>query len=459
MEKLGSKSKSRSFSRLLVFFLILNLSFSVAAQTEKNGQNFSEKNSHLQFVPEENQNFFVNEELDFVLHIPEFSPNQIEIDIPPFPSDVQFKMLRKTEDYKTKGTRIDLWFSFTQEGYYNFDDISVFVKTDGKTEKKSVDFPAVTIKKDISKERPQIVLVFEDGTIISNTSEANTSIKQKGKAADFSVNVQFARKIFSFDYEIPKNSILKLTNEYDYKKQNFQDKSEYDYPVSEDLIPLAEFSLFGGQISLQQLPDFSVQVENYNGEKEEIKFANHFIEYLKAEKNENSDDIKQKNAKKSDENIFGDAFSVDEEKFDTEKEGEPHSEKLTYEECKKKAQKIGLKRVLQLIVIFICVGIFAVIVIFVILGKMQKMKWKITECAFVLVAAFFVLLVVFTKNKIGVFTGGKLYAIPDKNTVNQTECDAGSTVKILEQTEKWFYVQSPDNTGWCEKEKVICSGK
>lgn len=466
MEKFGNKPNSKSRDRLLSVFFIINLATTLAAQNRLENNFYdlqkpneiakiSEKSDFsfeaIKFTAAENQNFFVNEDLNFYLHFPSANPSQIELKSYKLPQNAQFKMLRKTENHENGGTKIDLWLNFKTEGVFEIEDFVFSMKNRDENLEIRAKIPKIAIKKDISKESPKIVIVFENGNSIyydndgeffaqSQFQEEKTPIFQieEGEKLNFTVCAQFSKKILSFDYEIPKNAIFKQTEFFDYKNRaEFSD----DF-FSEELLPLGRFELTGLTGGIEEFPAFFLQTENFRGENEEIKFSGFFIEFLKSGKSE----------KIAEKNIYGEAFAQINE---AENRIEVEKKELTYEECEKLAQKLKNNRVKKLILIFFPIFAFFAAAFLLVLKKIQTKK----TVAAVFVALFASLAVVFfvsiSKNNEGIFTGGKVYGIPDENSGAQTEYPAGEKIKLLEKTENWIFIKIEENFGWCKKENAI----
>ena len=58
------------------------------------------------------------------------------------------------------------------------------------------------------------------------------------------------------------------------------------------------------------------------------------------------------------------------------------------------------------------------------------------------------------KNK-AIFTNGYLYSIPDENAVKTETIQPGTQVKIVEKTNRWYYIQTETAKGWCLKNQLI----
>lgn len=460
MEKFRNKSNSRPCNRLLTaFFINLFFLITLAAQNQHKN-NFSDlytageisekKDLHFEFIAAENQNFFVNEDLYFYLNISDLNPTQIELKSYNLPKNVQLKMFKKTENYENNGTLINLWLNFKETGVYELENFVFLLKNRNKNLEINVKFPKITIKNDISKEFPKIVIAFENGKKIYYDEKTENLLQMQeskipilqineGEKLSFTVYVQFAKKILGFNYEIPKNVIFKQTDFFDYKNYNKEFSDEFEY--NDNLQPLARFELTGLTNGIEEFPCFFIQTENYQGKKEEIKFKGFFIEFLK---NDRTETIAEKE-------IYNEIFSQI-----NETENQIKTDELTYEECKKIAKKLKRDYIKKLVFVFL--PIFAVfLVIFFILLKKVKFKKTVTA---IFVAFFLILLSCFValcyKNKNGIFLGGKIYAIPDENSKAQNEYSAGKKIKLLERTEKWFYIQTEEEiSGWCKKENVI----
>ena len=55
----------------------------------------------------------------------------------------------------------------------------------------------------------------------------------------------------------------------------------------------------------------------------------------------------------------------------------------------------------------------------------------------------------------GISAGCKIYSIPQENDESVFEVGSGNRVRILERTEKWYYIEVGETGGWCIADDIF----
>ena len=194
------------------------------------------------------------------------------------------------------GTVINVWLNFTQSGKFELEDF-IFSFSSNEDEPSNsqnfhVKFPEILISPDLSIQKPEIYICFDDKNTIKLDKETSTEKdnpviiyqKQYDDKFSFTIFVKYAFDILHFDYEIPKNAILTKTNFFEHSKSSLNTESE---EYSEQLFPIASFDMVCLQTGKTEFPKISIQLENFQHQKEKIILENYAVEILNYKKNHN----------------------------------------------------------------------------------------------------------------------------------------------------------------------------
>ena len=87
-----------------------------------------------------------------------------------------------------------------------------------------------------------------------------------------------------------------------------------------------------------------------------------------------------------------------------------------------------------------------------------KNKHKIRTLMFIVLLVIGLAVMIYCaarKNeRYGICTGCKTYSIPQLNAESISEVSAGSRVRILESTGKWYYIEVGETGGWCNTDDI-----
>lgn len=461
MEKQRSKSITKSCRRLLISGLI-GLLFSTNLFSQK--LSLSEINQ-LRIVPAENQNLFTKTEIKLILSIPNLKPSQIQVLSNPVQSDVYFKTMKKSEDFETGGTLIELWYNFDKAGTYQLEQLPVMIQN----RQRYIKFSPLKIEDDPSKQNPRIVIEFENGTtIISDHGIYENPIftYKIGQKINFTVNLQYATQLVQFTWDLPKDSIFKQTKTYEITEVKYREKKP-----SNELIPVASFEWTALTAGKQNIPKIKLVATGYNGYRNELLLPEAKINFTEEKLfSDNSDS----------DNFFTEAFSAEYSDKNTRSSFE-----ITESDCEKLAKlyskerntifthhgnkkaRQNFERSLSLPVnqnrdfslgqlfgsILFLIG--ATIVLIISIREKKHLRILISSALILIATVPLLYAIIKGTEKYGICTGCTIYSIPEDNAEAFSEIGTGNKVQITETTDSWLYIQLGEAGGWCKKENII----
>ena len=459
MEKLRIKKLIKSGRRFLIILLTLCCSSFISAQNIT-----LEQINALRITPEEGQKLYTRTDLKFSVTVPNVRSSQIQILSTEQQSDITFRTIRKSENYGENGTTIEVWYNFAKKGDYKLAPLSVMIQS----HRRNLYFDPISVTDDPASMLPRIVLVFENGTTVYCDEPATDSpvLKIKaGKKLHFTVNLQYANQLLQFNWEIPKDSIFTCTKEFDFTQAHQRERV-----YSHDLIPVAAFEWTGLVPGIQKVPAFKLNAVAYNGSRNELYLPEILVEFTQSDSAENS---------KMEEDIFSAAFFQE-----TSNEVNAVNSSLTKEECQiladlytkehneffmySKARRarinyeqehglvISVNPIFPTVLLYIALIVIITSIVFIIISSRKKHKIRslIFTTFLLLGTAVLIYCAVRRNERYGICNGCKIYSIPQKNAEAISEIAGGIQVRILEQTEKWYYIEVGENGGWCATDDI-----
>lgn len=447
MEKCRNESKTKSCRRLLIIIILIFISLTqVFSQT----QNFEIDASEFYFQPGENQNFYENEDINFELQLENLNPSEIELESSDLPESVKLRLFRKMEK---NGTLINVWLNFTHAGEFELNDFIFLLYPNGKSasnpQKLHVKFPKIIITKNLSIQKPEIHIIFDEKTTAILTKESSVEInkpeviyqKKYDERLLFTIYAKYVHSISNFDYEIPKNVILKQTKKFDFANNVNQTENEQ---YSEKLIPIASFEMICLQTGKTAFPKFTMQFEDFQHQTEIITIDNYVIEII-----QQNEELKEKGTTMFDA-AFEDLELQKQTIIDSSSKNLSSNEK-TDEECLKLAKKLKSSHQKKVLFLFSVITALFIFTFIIIAKKVQKKKFLLITDFVVFVIYIFIFVNSFAKNKNAVFLGGTVHSIPDEKASDKTYLNSGTPVKILKKTENWYLIKFQDESSLTEK--------
>ena len=460
MEKQRSSKIIKSGRRFLTIFLLaINSSF-LNAQTVS-----LEQINSLKITPAAGQELYTKTDIKFTVTLPNVRSSQLQIISTEQQADISFRTIRKSENYETNGTTIEIWYNFENKGSYNLKPLSVMIQN----RRRNIHFEPVTVNDDPATLYPRMVIVFEDGTKVYSDevySDSPVLKARTGKKLHFTVNIQYANQMIQFNWEIPKDSIFSCTKEYDITEPRHRERI-----YSHNLIPVADFEWTGLVPGLQRLPYIRINATGYNGYRSELYMPELQIEFTQPGTSE--DEITETD-------IFSSAFYQE-----SVIENNSVNVALTREECQTlanlytrehneflmytKARKsriafetehglvVSANPIFPTVLLYIALIVILLSIIFIIISSRKKHRIQslIFTTFLLLGIAVLIYCSVRRNERYGISSGCKTYSIPQENSESVSEIASGIKVHILERTEKWYYIEVGESGGWCAAEDIF----
>lgn len=475
MEKLRISRKEQFCNRLLKdltkFFLITILLFSTKAFCITPSEI-----SKITIRPEHSV-FFTNQELKYILEIPEVQPHNVQTQLQEnMKEGVSFISSRRMEYFtadNVTGTRIEFWFTFKDAGIATIP--ALIVKVNGRT--YYLKFDKVQLYENPKTIAPRLVVELNSDKIIYPTVDGKKSKEtfktQVTKPVEITVYAQFAVQIKQFGFEIPKESLFEEVERYDMAMGKVR------YPdFSQERIPVAKFKWTPLKEGKKTLPNIRAVVTAYSGRNLELGLPDCTVTVEKksaatiAEQNKKdaeasdfsvfayalSEPVSEENVKElkvaTDDDFFQIASLRKKERNSFGPSGSIRNERIALE------QSIGIAvsrdepsiPLWQLFVIIFVVTLSLSVLFFVFKKKLFSV---IAFCLAIIFGFFTLLLGIFVSEKHAVVRGGDISPVPEESSISSTSVTAGTCVRIMEETPDWYYIEYNENGGWMKKINLI----
>ena len=286
-----------------------------------------------------------------------------------------------------------------------------------------------------------------------------------GKKLHFTVNLQYANQLIQFNWELPKDSIFTCTKEYEFTEARHRERV-----YSHDLIPVAAFEWTGLIPGIQKLPRFRLNATGYNGYRSELYFPEITIEFTQAAdtdtETEAADIFSSAFFKESDDTADGQNYYLSKEDCITLAElySREHNEFLLYSKArnariafeKEHNLLISANPIFPTVLLYIALILIVTSIVFIIISSRKKHKIRsLLFTTFLLIGiAISIYCAVRRNERYGICNGCKIYSIPEKNAEAVSEISGGIRVRILERTDKWYYIEVGESGGWCDKNDI-----
>lgn len=460
MEKLRNNTDRKSCKRFLTF-LSSFLIFTSTLFSQTVNTNLLQ---NLKFAYLQNQQFQTNSEIIYQVIIQNITPEQITL-VPTESSynseDYKITSVRKIDYIENfeKGTKIEAKVIFNKKGLIKIEPYKI--KINNTT--YQIPFEQLNLNFNPNKQSPIVIIDFSDGTQISSETKEQTVITtKKGEKLRFTLSLQYIIQLHNFSWELPKDSIFKQLKEYSFLETKVTNK-EY----SGIILPISDFEwtpLVTGELSF---PDFHIQVTDYNGCKNDVKFPNIKLNIEEKERNTSSE---QKN-------YYPDAF-VQTSNFTSPIE----TKSLSSDDCiklcnlrskerhsvfsKYKKERIAFENELGLpsdqnefpvFIFYLSILFFVISILMLILFIRRKELLKIIIFCTILAVSLTLLIYSYSKvNKhFAISKGCKILAIPEETAESKSEIPSGSRIELKEHSEDWYYIQIGDINGWCNTQDIL----
>ena len=455
----------KNLCALLVFAVSANSGFAQQRLTFSMIQNLLVK-------PVNNINFSATD-CAFELKIPYVKSDVVQAQIPDLPNGVNFVSLRRSEysdENKISGTKIELWLNFAEAKTYRLRSLHVYINS----RLYYIQFAPVVISENPRNIMPRLVVTFENGQELISQRRGKTVDEAKfsavaGVPLHFTVSLQYAVQIISYNWSVPKNALVRELEQYDITKGTLR-SSEF----SEEKIPVATFEwepLYAGKLSL---PDMKIIATSYNGTRIELKLPETLIPVTEG----------ISRAKKTDDSeaYFGYAFAAR-----TTKNKIVATDKLSLEDCQKLAElrseerhsvpfakKFHERKVFEhqrgitdgameptYFWLWSCLALLLVCVILTIFSAISRKILGILTFSGAMVIFFVGMIIssVFISRTYAIFKGGNVSPVPEESAAAVSSIESGKRVLVEQKAGDWVFIRFGSAGGWVKDDGIIIIDK
>lgn len=409
----------------------------------------------------------------FELKIPYVKSDVVQAQIPELPSGVNFVSLRRSEysdENKTSGTKIELWLNFAEAKTYRLRSLHVYINS----RLYYIQFSPVVISENPRNIMPQLVVTFENGQELVSQRRGKSADEAKfsvvaGKPVRFTVSLQYAIQIISYNWAVPKNALVRELEQYDITKGTLR-SSEF----SDEKIPVSTFEwepLYAGKLSL---PDMKIIATSYNGTRIELKLPETLIPVTEGiSSTHKTDDA---------ETYFGYAFAAQ-----TAKNKVAANDKLTQEDCQRLAElraeerhsipfakKFHERKNFErhygisdgameptYFWLWLCFALLVVCAGFTVFSGFSRKISGILAFSggtvIFLVGAIISLVLI--SRTYAIFKGGNVSPVPEESAAAVSSIESGKRVLVEQKAGDWVFIRFGSSGGWVKTDGIIIIDK
>ena len=464
MEELRKSGKKQFCNRLLkiiaIFFLFCQSAFAITPQEIRS----------IVIRPEEDV-FFTNQEVKFVLEIPGVEPAEVQTQLQTMKDGITFISSRRLEYFtndESTGTRIEFWFTFRDTGIAEM--LPLITRVNGYT--YYLEFQKVQVYENPKTIAPRIIIEINGNETFYSTNDSSKKTNYQitsevTKPIDINLYIQYAVQVKQFGYELPKDSLFQEVERFEMLngKTRLPDFSHDKVPlINLRWTPLKEGKLtlpnvrllataYSGRNVELGLPDCTVNItklissEENAGEENSTLFA-----YALSNPIDDTLEVKEIKATQNDFKKIAELRSKEKHAF--------HNFFSYRKQRIKLEQNIGIAASMREHSVMLWTIVSAIFIlltavsIFLFLCKKRASSLIIFCFAFIFAVGAFVLGLLVSE-KHGVVTGGTISPVPEDSALSSTAVTAGTCVKIKEQTDNWYFIEYNENGGWIKKEYLI----
>lgn len=420
-----------------------------------------------------NQTNFSGTDCAFELKIPYIKSDLVQAQIPDLPTGVNFVSLRRSEysdEDKESGTKIELWLNFADAKTYRLRSLHVYINS----RLYYLPFDPVVISENPRNILPQLVVTFDNGAELISQRRGRVQSKSSfttvaGQPIQFTVQLQYAVQIISYNWSVPKNALVRELEQFDITKGTLR-SSEF----SDEKIPVAKFEwepLYAGALTL---PELHIIATSYNGTRVELMLPETPITVV--------EDTSYHKPPENAESFFGYAFAkktvkpqVAQKNIVTEEDcqkiaelrnAERHSIPFTasYKARKEFEESKGIKQGateptyfvlwVSVILIFVFVGFDFIS------GFKRKLGGILLSSGLVLISVVVMTIsIVQISRNYAIFKEGSIRSVPEETATAVVSIESGKRVLVEQHAGEWIFVRYSSNGGWVKSENVIFIGK
>ena len=443
-----TNQKSMRFTRrmlnLFICFILLSLNCFAITPNEIR---------EIEIIPTESV-LFTNQEVKYVLEIPEVAPSYVSTELATMPEGVTFVSSRRMEYFtndNVTGTRIEFWFSFKKTGTVELPQLRAYIN--GRSYR--LNFRKVNVYENPKTIAPVVVIELnKQKQIYSNLDYSkNDSIvyeAQVGEQIEFDIYIQYAVLIKQFGYQIPKDSLFEEIKRFDIVKSRLKSND-----FSREKIPVAKFVWTPLKEGVVSFPVVGLVAVAYSGRSLELVMPEVKINVKKSTKSVASNSNKSQLFSYAltspiEENIVSNEVNFSKEDFIDlgklrEKERNTFLPFSIKKQRKQVEEKIGITNSkdeanVLLWYVFLII-LFIDICVCVILFVCKKNTMAILfMCLAICFASITIYSGICVSIKHGVVTGGVISPVPEDSSISTTKVTTGACVTIKQETKHWYNI-------------------
>ncbi len=465
MEKQRRQRKSIKRSRLLKYFFLISL-FELFLPHLFSQQRLALSVIRTLSVKPVNDINFSGTDCAFELKIPYTKSDFVQAQIPDLPSGVNFVSLRRSEySDKEVGTKIEIWLNFAEAKAYQLRSLQVYINN----RLYYIPFSRIVISDNPKNMLPQLVVSFDNGVELvqqhrtkQKNPEAFTSYT--GQTLIFTVYLQYAVQIISYDWKVPKNALFTELERYDITKGVFRN-SEF----SEEKIPVATFELEPLSKGRLYLPEFKIIATSYSGTRVELALPDSYINVLEGKiedsesKNENyfayaftkkNTEVKRVEKNAVSEDVCEEIANLRRKEREGMPFGQSYKRRVEFEKENGILESSAEPTKFSLWLCLAASGLFLIMAVIFLVAKKIKCMLGFSTLLFCAVVLSIVQFVRLSKDY-AIFTGGSLSPVPEKSVDSVASIGSGKRVELEQKAGGWFFIEFGSTGGWILEDKVI----
>jgi hypothetical protein len=423
-------------------------------------------------VKPQNATVFTKQNCGYVLTLPGIEPEDVQTSLPELPASVSFQSSKRTEYIGvdgTHGTRLELWFVFSDPGTHTLPPLGVTVRR----RSYNLVFDPVVVYENPATAIPGISVKFqtgiysEDGSVIATARNKPVLHALLGEPVIFTVYLQYAVQVPKFDWDLQKDALFTELDRYEITKGHPRGSG-----FSAEEIPVAKFRWEPLSTGNWSLPVVRITATAYNGSRTDLVLPDYVIAV-----SESDTSLQNSGSPMEDEKpLFAYAFSAPAENVSSaEKSASPDSEKIAElrsaerhsfpcSTAERQRQELEIRSGLEpgaaepSIPLFHLCRLLAVLACAaaVVLLLARRIVPGVLVLCFTAAALFFsILFAVQLSPRYGIFSGGRISPIPEKNSAATVNISGGVRVRILETAGGWIYIEYNDSGGWVTQNCVF----
>lgn len=405
--------------------------------------------------------YFTGSDGSFILDIEGVNPEDVDLSVNRLQESISFNSYTKstipaTEDSRV-GTRLTLWFKFTEAGDFQLPAIYVTIGRGMYT----IPCDPVTVYTNPRTIQPKISVDFAN----DEYDKSRSFTVNAGEHIIFTVEIQYAVQLVNFKWSIPEDSLFQEIQRYE-----ITDGKSLGTTFSPDYVPIVTFDWQPLVPGTYDMPKIIVTASSYSGSTMDLNLRKYNIKVLPAAQNA------EQTVNGYDE--FGYAFEAPEVEQVIEavplieisnlnelvslRNKERHSipvltgarsaridaEKADGLKPGRNEPSVPVFWILFALSVWLLLGV-------VFLFIFHKVSLAIAALSlFLLASAGTVLQGISVSQQYGLFRGGNINPIPETSVQSSATIQPGLRVKIEHQVGDWIYIRYNDTYGWVTSDSV-----